>query len=278
MGSVPFEVLADVRREMHWAAQAIDTVGRTLAEPEPNFEHVALRWREDLGALSTAPVQGRSAALVLATAEVAILASGDRGEGGGIEDRMPLSGRTLLEVVSWVRSHFEAAGETKPEWKPLRDDLAASPVAEGAPFQAAGQAHRDLAGWVRNAAELFERLAAEETGAARVLCWPHHFDLATFVNLDPEKAQYEGRSINIGLSLGDEIYPQPYYYLVPYPTPVAEGLPPLPEPGGWRTDGWVGAVLTGEHVTAVAAERQGDLLERFVRSALGESKRLLGAG
>lgn len=273
LGSISPLQLISARLELTWAVQALDAVGRTLATPESDFSHIALRWDEQIDGLTTVPVHdGVRAGLNLDRGELAIIAGDDT-----VTATSPLAGKTLVEAAEWVREGIAAGLPEEPDWTPIREDLEISPVANGAPFSAPTVAHVELARWYRNAVHLFRSVRETEADAGPILCWPHHLDVATFINLDPELAQYEGRSINVGMSPGDEKLPEPYFYVVPYPTVGPNGLPVLEAGGFWQTDGWVGAVLNAASVVSTGQDTQGQAVEAFVRSALNGSKRLLGA-
>ena len=81
-----------------------------------------------------------------------------------------------------------------------------------------------LAAWFAAGAGLLEELRHKykrfQPGPTPTRCWPHHFDLATVVELG------QARSIGIGLSPGDDYYAQPYFYLSPYPKPARNGARP----------------------------------------------------
>jgi hypothetical protein len=100
-------------------------------------------------------------------------------------------------------------------------------------------------------------------GAGPVRCWPHHFDIATLVR--PRAGTLQ--TIGIGLSPGDDSYPEPYYYVGPYPTPRAR-----PRPlsiGSWHTASWWGAALPGsEIVKQMAADEQARLVTGFIDQAI----------
>ena len=82
-------------------------------------------------------------------------------------------------------------------------------------------------------------------------------------NPDPELA----KSIGVGLSPGDETYPEPYYYVTPWPYPEREKpLPDLPA-GEWHTVGWTGAVLHYRDLVALPAEQQETIAKRFLKEA-----------
>ena len=75
------------------------------------------------------------------------------------------------------------------------------------------------------------------------------------------------------MSPGDETYPEPYFYVVPYPTLAPDGLPDLPA-GAWHTEGWVGAVFTASEVIPTG-DSQAEVVASFVRTTVSASKGLL---
>ncbi|MEH6526479.1 MAG: hypothetical protein V7723_10440 [Sneathiella sp.] len=87
-------------------------------------------------------------------------------------------------------------------------------------------------------------------GPSPVRCWPHHFDIATYVGL--EDGDFEtAKGIGVGMSPGDDGYDQPYFYINPWPHLDADDLPTAPEPGHWHTEGFVGAIATGDEVLSL---------------------------
>ena len=91
-------------------------------------------------------------------------------------------------------------------------------------------------------------------------------EVRTFLQALATKAGGEtARSVGIGLSPGDHYYPQPYVYVSPSPHLKAADLWALPPPGHWHTQGFVGAVATGDEILALDDRRVG--LCAFVRAA-----------
>jgi hypothetical protein len=107
-----------------------------------------------------------------------------------------------------------------------------------------------------------------------VVCWPHHFDIATLVSLE-EGSPANARSIGVGASPGDQYYDQPYFYISPWPRFDGEKLPDPPAPGRWHTEGFFGAVLTGEEILAMKDRGRG--LMGFVTAAFDIARTRLGS-
>jgi len=122
---------------------------------------------------------------------------------------------------------------------------------------------------------LLRVLAASWPNASAVRCWPHHFDIATLLALDPAATPSNiARTIGAGLSPGDVDDPGGYWYVTPWPSPAVSEPPPLAAGGAWHRAGWFGAVLPlsrpgGRDETRVSA---------FLESAVTACRELLRAG
>jgi hypothetical protein len=144
----------------------------------------------------------------------------------------------------------------------------------GAAFCAHPEACAEVARWYANADRLLRAVQAANPEASPVRCWPHHFDLATLLTLDPAAAGPESaRSIGIGLSPGDAARPGPYFYVTPWPYPQSPALPALKGGGSWNTEGWLGAVLEARAL-AGSTEQEGQVRE-FLTSAIAAARRLI---
>ncbi|MFT7518509.1 MAG: hypothetical protein ACI9MC_000641 [Kiritimatiellia bacterium] len=207
--------LANARLTAHWAAQLPSAPGTTLLENTGDFSHTNLVWSADLQALVGQPVNGKSAALRIADLTLLV---GD--------DVLELADHTYEHAMRWLGERFSA------ELHRSEHEMPSFGVADGAPFGRV-EGLVELAG-------LFDRAhAALSTVGPPVRCWPHHFDMATLVDLG------SGRSIGVGMSPGDQATPEAYWYVTPWPYPTdVSDLPVLSE-GRWHTEGWVGAVLPG---------------------------------
>ncbi len=89
-------------------------------------------------------------------------------------------------------------------------EMPSHPLANGAPFSEGSPAARsELAAWFSNANSALRAAVAEQSGASLVRCWPHHFDVARLITLDPDEDSEEARSIGMGFSPGDDFYDEP---------------------------------------------------------------------
>lgn len=274
LGAVEPGKLIDARVQLHWAAQAAAGVGKLLLPRQPDFSEQSLCWMEEPRALAQGLVTGKAPfRSAVRFSPPALLLMED---GGGTLRELSLEGRTLDEAYDWVRREVgDLFG--RPLEQPLErpEGLPEHPVATGAPFTFPDPAvAAELARYYAGADRLLRGVRERNAGASPVLCWPHHFDIATLIRLDDGAGAETARSISAGLSPGDGSRPEPYLYILPWPPPKGE-LPAL-DSGGWNTGGWVGAVMEAAEFLGVGPNgAQRGRMERFLDSAIAACRPLL---
>lgn len=213
--------MIDTRLQLHWAAQAAAGVGRTILPKQPDDSHTNFSWCHERHALMQG--DGKSGIRV----RDLTLLFGD--------DEYPLAGRTLDDAFRFFEERagtmLERPGEATPP---------DHPVAHCSVFEPASA---DL----ERLAELYAQADVELRRIhTPVRCWPHHFDLATLLDLGG------GRTIGAGFVPGDAQFPDPYWYVTPWPYPEDRAnTKPLPA-GFWNTEPWFGAVLPASSGANVA--------------------------
>ena len=273
-GTVDFETLTDARLQSHWAAQIPASLGYTYVTPEPDWGHVSLsgRFLDEGYVLASQPAGGLQVALCLSALKLLALDADGRTIAG-----LDLDGATLEEGYAWLDAlaadHF---GDAHRELIRPDHELPVHSVGEGGAFSLSmPEAFNELAGWYANAEYALRIVTERRSDASAIRCWPHHFDLASLLSLDPDKDSEEARSVGVGFVPGDGYYDEPYYYVTPWPYPDTSGLP-FVEGGHWHTDGWVGAVLPGsELLEAGDAYEEASYLVEFLRSAIIGAQQML---
>lgn len=266
IGRVPPSELREARLQLHWAAQILAAVGNALVSHETDDRHASLEAvfvgeRGVLAGMPTETPEPIRAALDLEALEVVLL------DGKAPIHSVKLDGRGLDEAVALVAEALGAAAGTAPPSLSLPDyEMPDHPIRTGAGFRGGGTAaFRELSLWFANAAA---KLGVLE-GPARV--WPHHFDIAVLENVDSE------RSLNTGLSPGDEHYEEPYFYVSPWPYP--DGVDPealASGKGRWHREGFLAAVLTGSEIVASgSAADQEKTVDAFLEEARAAARGLL---
>jgi hypothetical protein len=248
-GSVDPHTLADGRIQLHWAAQTVAGVGRTLNVPRADHSHTSFIWSDAHEALLQEPIDRITCGLRLHDLTVIAIDTNVR--------ELPLRGRTLDEAFAFLELRF---GKTlkRPDV-----DLPDHAVARGARFDAGDMHLAELARYYANAAHVLDEIVRSNPQAGPVRCWPHHFDIATLITLSGHGE--EAHTVGVGLSPGDSGSPEPYYYVTPWPYPDASRLGKL-SAGRWNTVGWTGAVLPASSFAEV--ERQEELVRVFLREAM----------
>jgi len=269
LGSRPPTALADARGQLHQALQITTAAAISLLAPAPDDSHTNHEWIAESRLFATRVISApRPFRAALRPSDLSLLIVDGAGHG---ENAFALHGRTVDEAFTWLSRQLKASGADAGRLTRKKHyEIPAHPVAAGAPFDLGdGSAFGELARWWRNSNGLLRALAGTVVGSDPVRCWPHHFDLATILPVEGQRT----RSIGVGLSPGDEWFPQPYFYVSPHPSPHSSELPAL-SGGHWHTRGWTGAVLTGSTITAGGAEA-GEITTRFLDGAITASRAAL---
>jgi len=266
-------LLVDARRQLHHAAQLATAAGISYLPKKSDDSHTNLEWLPSLGALASNTVPTSSPfrvavrlqplSLLLLEASNALLAS------------CQLHGQSIAAAYEWLsqmlpRVHADQAMLTLSRhytipWHPLDD---------GAPFDASDdRAFAELARWYGSAATVLEDLARRTPAASQVRCWPHHFDIATLIEVEPAPASGYPRTVGVGMEPGDDHYAEPYLYVSMYPAPPASRITaPLDGGGTWHTHEWTGAVLPGSRLGRTTQREQ---IDSFIRSAVRAATELV---
>jgi len=277
MGRTPPAALVAARNLAHHAAQWATKAARANLSAVPDDSHSAFTWDTLHAALvsQVLPAKGGGVRVGIRIARLELIVT----SGSHVLDAFQLDGKTDAAAGAWIDSKLHALGLKPAASVKLPYSLPDHP-AGGRPHQISmmGRELGELSRWFAGPAETLEEFAAQlrglRPGPGPVLCWPHHFDIATLVRFD-ESGGDTARSVGMGISPGDEFYAQPYAYVSPWPRFDAGGLPQLPLPGRWHTDGFFGAVATGEEILAM--QDRGRALLAFITGAFEVGRAKLGA-
>ncbi len=266
--------LVKARTVAHHAAQWLAKAAHANLAALPDDSHSSLTWEGEHGVLFSQPFTAGDAEVRvgLRLAGLALVVM----RGKLVLDTYELAGRRDSMVGVWLDSALRALGLKAATGVMLPYAIPSHPVARGSAYSFSGESESfdELVRWFDAAADVLEavRTGEPDSQASPARCWPHHFDLATLIALAPPGAE-SARSIGIGLSPGDHYYPQPYFYVSPYPLPKGVTMPPLAL-GHWHTDGFVGAVAIAESILPLEDRRAGVLA--FVRAAGDAGRAQLG--
>jgi hypothetical protein len=262
LGAVAPGALEPARLLAHHGVQWVSRAARANLAAASDDSHSNLGWDDDFGALVSHKLPGGDGPVrvELRLADLSLFVRHD----GGEPVRIALNGQNNAAIGIAFDAALAALGLAPATPVTLPYEMPAHEVAGGGSHAAGGAAEplAELSRWFAVAAEILEEFAGR-----------HHFDIATLVVLEEGDAE-TARSVGVGLSPGDETYRQPYFYINPWPHLATDDLPNLPAPGHWHTEGFVGAIATGEEVLALADRRAG--LAAFVEGAFAASVTELG--
>jgi len=260
--------LADARRQTHHAAQLATAAGISFLPRQADDSHTNLEWLPDAGggALASRVVPSSDPFRVaVQVAGLGLLLLDDRNT---VVDSMPLDGRTIADAESWLRERVGKRGAEKSKFTLAKHyEIPHHDVDDGKPFDASDRtAFTELAAWFDLASRHLERVRAANS-SSEVRCWPHHFDIATLIDVAP------GKSVGVGMEPGDVYYDEPYFYVNARPEPAGAVDIRLAGAGFWHTHEWFGAVLPGSRIRSSDGESQ---VAEFVESAIAACRGLVG--
>ena len=269
VGIVPATALTDARLQLHHAAQIAVSAAISYIPARSDDSHTALSWSAHLGALVTEPITAARQYRIAVRVKDLTLHAVD--ENGGTWSSFALPGRTIADGLGWLAKVSAEAGQDAARLTARKHyTIPTHVVASGGKFSTGIDAELgDLSRYWSNAAGLLEELASRTGGASPVRTWPHHFDIATLIEL-PGATR---RTVGVGQSPGDDSYAQPYWYVGPYPYPPIANLPGLAGGGHWHTEGWVGAALPATGYLAAPDQRA--QVSAFIDSAVDACRTLL---
>ncbi|MEL6674624.1 MAG: hypothetical protein AAFR61_20605 [Bacteroidota bacterium] len=266
--------LQEARHQSHQAIQLVAASARSYSAPDPEDCHASLLFRAEINGLLSQPFHAGAHEIQVGLnfQSFALVILGPAGQ-----EEILLDGLSYEEASARLKSCLQKRGASEDAWSDsLPYEIPVYPQATGTAFGGFDTtAMKALGEFFSNAALLLQPIAQQEAGASPVMCWPHHFDIATLITLPG--AGEEKKYLGIGLSPGDESYDQPYFYANPYPVPEATATLPQPSHGHWHRENWTGLVMTATDVAAAGdAAGQQALMERYVKEALAFNYQLLG--
>jgi hypothetical protein len=266
--SVAPSKLIDPSLELHWAAQFLASFGQTFAEKQDDDSHRAMEWDAERRAFVSAPTVGPYPFRVGLRPEDLTLLLLDRTTDA--LGSLPLAGNTRDQGYEWLSLGLASymggppAVIERPEY-----EMPEHPVSDRAPFSENYQSeYQALAGLYGASAELLREVVTGRDDAAPIRCWPHHFDIGTLITIASDPDGTATSTVGVGFAPMGGGYESWYWYVTPWPYPDPDALPTLPDPGAWHTDGWTGAVLTGEDVMQLEEAARRPTVHAFVTGAV----------
>jgi hypothetical protein len=265
--------LVDARLQLHHAAQLATAVGISYLPKKPDDSHTNLEWLYSAAALASRVVPTSTSFRVAVRPQPLSLLLLDAAN--GLLASLPLHGQTIQAAAGWLREQLPTVHADATRLTLNRHyTIPRHTVDDGAPFDATDdRAFRELARWYEDAALVLEELRRRTRGASEVRCWPHHFDIATLIEVEPARGSDYARTVGVGLGPGDDYYAEPYVYVNMNPAPTATRTTPALDGGGtWHTEEWIGAVLPGSRL---GRTNQREQVDNFLRSAVRECTQMV---
>lgn len=263
-----FSQFESPRLQLHQAAQFLANTAEHFIEKRKDYSHSALTWVNSIKGVSTEALNRENYKLALSyrLLEIYLL-----DKNYDTIESLSLNGLTKSQIESWIILTLDKHNLNTANliFKKLFD-IPDNPQGNGEAFSLTNaDVFAEIEHYYSNANLLLSKIS-EDYGSSFVYCWPHHFDMATLLQLDKEK------SISLGFSAGDQSYSEPYFYVSPWPYPDSRNLelPELFHDAFWHTKHWVGAVFLAKDILQNPQEKK-TIVEAFLTSSLHVCKQIL---
>ena len=210
ISNVDVKTLAEARRQAHNTAQWLVRLAQTYMVPLPELRHTLLRWDPKRRALVTKEFLPNLALELRLTDLTLQFREHDRPSPHALD----VDDRTPAEVEAWVLVELLHRRLDRDRFsKDLPYDFPNLMTGDAVPYttETLGDGLRELATWFDNGASLLAGTAEDILRLGRpgtVWCWPQIFHLgALVVDASPSR-----RILRIGMSPGDEVNAEPYFY------------------------------------------------------------------
>ncbi len=230
----PLDILQETRLQLHWALQLVAAANNATLPSKNDYSHTSL-YLIDEDILAGGFVDSNQP---FATAiQISNLTLLNLDETGRPVNAYELIGSKFSDALTWLTASLGGLGSQDVNLAKPTYDMPEHPVArDEKPFEPDLDALAQLSDWYGNAHRLLSKVQEDENSSP-VRCWPHHFDIATLIDLGG------GKSVGVGLSPGDHSYSEPYWYVSPWPYPQKTRLPEFPI-GHWHTEGFTAGILS----------------------------------
>ena len=237
---LPFEEISKARNMTHEAVQLIAGAGISFAQKKQDDSHTNCEWSRSLKALvGNLFGEKNELCLGLNIADFKLLLLK---ENWTIIEELNLNDKNLEDALAWMKDNFENNGLDFNQFTLDKHyQIPVNHISSGGKFAIENEhAFQELSDYFANADLVLRTYINELPNAIPVRCWPHHFDIATLINIGEESLQ----SIGIGLSPGDNKNPEPYFYVTMWPYPDLQKVTfKEMKIGKWNYEGWIGASL-----------------------------------
>jgi hypothetical protein len=273
---IPFEEIGRARQMAHQAVQFIASAAISYLPKKQDDSHTNCEWSRNLKALVGNLLGGENnirLGLNISKMQLLLLK-----ENWNIIEKFELANKNKTDVMDWLRENLENFNLDFNSYSLKRHyKIPDNSVLQGGQFVIENSlAFSELSDYFTNADLILREYIHELNNATPLRCWPHHFDIATLLNLGKQELQ----SIGIGLSPGDPGNPEPYFYVTMWPYPDAEKVKfPDLAAGVWNFKVWTGAALLASEILKLEDEKeQCEQVVSFIYSATEAIKQTLLPG
>ncbi|GEM_PF-2374351 len=264
------EKLFFAKNQLHAALQLVALSPRSYLPESAEDEYANLSWnqkRKSFFSKHFGPKKNIQTSLLVAEFKLEILVEEI------VFDAILINGKTYQMLQDWIVSRLQRLQVDTSKFNPaIPYQLEEIEIEQESKFQGPdNQALKDISSYYQNAYVSFKKFSEEIIQKKKEInIWPHHFDMSIKVPIEQNK------TIELGLSPGDQYYPEPYFYgLMSSEVEFSSIRENPPIVGHWHTQKWKGLVLPASQFILETEHLEQQIIIDFLKNAYDISKRLL---
>ena len=271
LGSVAPKDLLEARLQTHYASQFVAAFGAAYVQRTEDMSHVGMTWGGKRHAFISGTASGaRMMRMALDLSRFELYALEPGSEFIGVLDRFNLKDTTFGDAARWLRKTSAKFGFDPELIKMDFEDLLDHPLAGGGAFTYDGDEEdmAELGRYFANSNFLLKKICSQISSFSRAYVWSSHLDIN--VIYATEESTNRGFTLGMGMSPGDRVMGEPFFYVNRLPIIENIALPDPPANAQWRQKDWTGLTLAASQIIQrKTAREQMEFTEDFLRSSTG---------
>ena len=241
------EDIRDAKSILHQAIQNVASIGRKFLDPQPPEFNSRMVWVPALTRMAGGWIPAETtfrSSLSLESFEIFIV------------DRkvhtlasFPLEGKNYSQLMIWLEEQIGKFGlDASNLTLNLPYKIPDHPVQQGEPFHI--KSKRGLSEFSKfyHNTYIALRKIKERYENAEIYIWPNRFDISMEITLKDTGDHDTNTRIAFGMSPGDKIFHNPYFFVSTWPNIDTEKCSKLSNNAIWMSEDWTGSVLLSKHI------------------------------
>ncbi|MGB3467769.1 MAG: hypothetical protein WBA74_20955 [Cyclobacteriaceae bacterium] len=246
------EAFLENLQQLHHAVQHVAAMDYAFSKEPDGNKVIKLSWCTEIGRVTGQLIEGAISFKALFLPKEFTIALEDKE--GNLLTSLPLEGQKQGKILVWLEEQADQLGlDTSAFSLNLPYEIPDYLLGKRKPFKPKAIIQETIVDLFNNACLVLQEAAATLLGFDALSIFPKHLYLETQHTVKDTGDPETSACVRLGMSPGDDIVQEPYYYVNVLPFPSTEDFPGLTN-GIWYEDEWVGAIYSLSAINAKTSE------------------------